>query len=62
MQIDVAAIMHRFSADLFCFRVVFFAFQSAVVIRRARLLLLNCGLVWLVAVLDGGGSVVKGAV
>ena len=57
MQIDVAAIVYRFSADLFCSRVVFFAFQSAVAIGCARLLFLNCGLVWLAAVLDGGGSV-----
>ena len=57
MQIDVAAIMHRFSAVLCCFRVVSFAFQSAVVICCARLLFLNCGLVWLAAVLDGGGRV-----
>ena len=32
-------------------------FQSAVVICCARLLFLNCGLVWLAAVLDGGGRV-----
>ena len=54
MQIGVAAIVHRFLANLCCFRVVFFAFQSAVVICCARLLFLNCGLVWLAAVLDGG--------
>ena len=35
----------------------FFAFQSTVVICCARLLFLNCGLVWLAAVLDGGGRV-----
>ena len=57
LQIGVAAIVHRFSASLCCSRVVFFAFQSAVVICCARLLFLNCGLVWLAAVLDGGGRV-----
>ena len=54
LQIGVAAIVHRFSANWCCFRVVFFAFQSAVVIYCDRLLFLNCGLVWLAAVLDGG--------
>ena len=57
LQIGVAAIVHRFSANLCCFRVVFFAFQSAVVIYCARFLFLNCGLVWLAAVLDGGERV-----
>ena len=57
LQIGVAATVHRFSADLCCFRIEFFAFQSAVVICCARLLFLNCGLVWLAAVLDGGGRV-----
>ena len=44
LQIDVAAMAHRFSVGSFSFRVVFFAFQSAVVICCARLLFLNCGL------------------
>ena len=38
LQIGVAATVHRFSADLCCFRIEFFAFQSAVVIYCARLL------------------------
>ena len=39
---------------------MFFAFQSAFVVCCARLLFPNYGLVWLAAVLDGGGRVSLG--
>ena len=55
MQIDVAAIVHRFSDDLFCSRVVFSLFRA----RSSSIVLAYCfeivALVWLAAVLDGGG-------
>ena len=56
MQIGAAAIVHRFSANLFVSCCVF-RFSERGCHLLCSLTVLNCGLVWLAAVLDGGGRV-----
>ena len=56
LQIGVAAMVHRFSANLFVPCCVF-RFSERGCHLLCSLTVSNCGLVWLAAVLDGGGRV-----